>query len=129
MGGDRPGPSDRRVEQVIGGILRAAVLLAAGTVVAGAVPFLLEHGGDRPHYRTFRGEPRDLRTVSGVLEDAVALRAPGILQLGVLLLLVTPVVRVAFAGTAFALQRDLLYVLVSAAVLGTLLFSLLGGRL
>jgi uncharacterized membrane protein len=46
-----------------------------------------------------------------------------IIQLGVLLLIATPVARVAFALVAFAIERDRLYVAVSATVLAVLLFS------
>jgi uncharacterized membrane protein len=46
-----------------------------------------------------------------------------IIQLGILLLIATPVARVAFALVAFAIERDRLYVAVSLIVLAVLLFS------
>jgi uncharacterized membrane protein len=51
------------------------------------------------------------------------------MQLGLLLLIATPVARVAFSVFAFALQRDRLYVVVTLAVLGVLAFSMTGGQL
>jgi uncharacterized membrane protein len=121
--------TDERVELIIGGLLRAGVVLAAAVVVAGAVIYLLRHGSALPHYRVFQGEPADLRRVSGILADALALRGRGVIQLGLLLLIATPVARVAFSVVAFALQRDRLYVVVTLLVLGVLIFSLTGARL
>ncbi len=68
-----------------------------------------------------------MRSIAGIISDALAVRSGGIIQLGLLLLIATPIVRVAFAVVAFALQRDRVYVIVTLIVLGVLLFSLLGG--
>ena len=80
-------------------------------------------------YHAFHGEPADLRGVKGVWIDAFSGDGPGIMQLGLLLLIATPVVRVAFSVVAFAIQRDGLYLAVTLAVLGVLTFSMTGGQL
>jgi len=121
--------TDERVEGIIGNLLRAGVLLAAAVVLLGGGIFLVRHGGELPHYRVFRGEPSDLRTVSGILADALSFRGRNIIQLGILLLIATPVARVAFSVVAFTLERDWLYVVVTLVVLAVLLFSLAGGRI
>ena len=48
------------------------------------------------------------------------------MQLGLVLLIATPVARVAFSVVAYALQRDRAYVAITLIVLAVLLFSLLG---
>ena len=121
--------TDKRMELIIGDLLRAGVVLAAAVVMAGAILYLVRHGYYLPHYRVFRGEPSDLRSVSGIVADALALCGRGVIQLGLLLLIATPVARVAFSVVAFALQRDHLYVVVTLIVLGVLIFSLTGARL
>jgi len=121
--------TDKRMELIIGDLLRAGVVLAAAVVVAGAILYLVRHGHSLPHYRVFREEPSDLRSVSGIVADALALRGRGVIQLGLLLLIATPVARVAFSVVAFALHRDHLYVVVTLIVLGVLIFSLTGARL
>jgi len=120
--------TDQRVEAILGNLLRAGVLIAAAVVVLGGVIYLLRHGSTLPDYRAFRGEPTDLRTFSGILADAAAFRGRGIIQLGLLLLIATPVARVAFSVVAFALERERLYVIVTLTVLAVLLFSLAGGH-
>jgi uncharacterized membrane protein len=118
--------TDEQVEQIVGNLLRGGVLLAAGVVVIGGVLYLIRYGATSPNYHIFHGEPKDLRTLSGIVADAVSLRRRGLIELGLLLLIATPIVRVAFSVFAFALQRDYTYVLITLIVLGVLIYSLLG---
>jgi uncharacterized membrane protein len=67
--------------------------------------------------------------MSGIVKDALAFRGRGLIQLGLLLLIATPVARVAFSAVAFAIQRDRLYVAVTLIVLAVLIYSLTGGHL
>jgi uncharacterized membrane protein len=125
----KQGWTDQQVEQVIGNLLRYGVLTAALVTLAGAVLFLVRHGGEPADYRVFHGEPADLRTVSGVVADALAGRSRGVIQLGLLLLIATPVVRVVFSVFAFGRQRDYLYVVVTLIVLAVLMYSLFAAEL
>jgi uncharacterized membrane protein len=118
------GMSDRRAEAIIGILLRSGVTIAAIMVFAGAIPFLMQHGSAIPNYKTFTGEPSELRSVSGILKASLAFDPAGIIQLGILLLIATPVARVAFSVFAFAEERDWMYVIVTLVVLGLLLYSL-----
>jgi uncharacterized membrane protein len=118
--------TDRRMEMVIGNLLRTGALLSALIVLFGAVIYLVRHGHSPTDYRVFRGEPSDLRSVGGILRDALALRARGIIQLGLLLLIATPVARVGFSIFGFAEERDRMYVVVASIVLLVLAYSLIG---
>ena len=109
--------SDHRVEARIGTLLRIGVMLAATTVALGGAIYLARHGAEMPAYHVFRGEPADLRGVRGIFARAADLRGTGIIQVGLLVLLATPVARVALAAVAFAKQRDRLYVAVTLFVL------------
>jgi uncharacterized membrane protein len=120
--------TEHQVEQCIGNLLRGGVLIAAVVVLLGGILYLVRHGAALPFYESFRGEPEDLRSIPGILADVWALRSRGIIQLGLLLLIATPVARVVCAMVAFALQRDWLYVSVTVIVLSILVYSLLGGH-
>jgi uncharacterized membrane protein len=120
--------TEYEVEQFIGNLLRGGVLLAATVVLLGASLYLVRHGAALPLYGSFQGEPEELRHISGILASAGALHGRGVIQLGLLLLIATPVARVVCAMGAFALQRDWLYVGVTAIVLSVLVYSLLGGH-
>lgn len=115
----------REMEQRLGSLLRAGVSLAALVVLVGGLLYLARHGHERPAYDTFRGEPSDLRTSSGIIRGAFQLRSREIIQFGLLLLIATPIARVAFAAYGFARQRDWLYVGISAMVLCLLLYGIL----
>ncbi len=120
--------TDQQMDIVIGVILRTGVIISALVVLLGGVVYLHKFAFNQPYYRVFHGEPSDLRHITGIIRDAMALRGRGIIQFGLLLLIATPVARVAFSVVAFAFQRDRLYVMVTLIVLGILLFSLIGGR-
>ncbi len=118
--------ADERRSRAVGRLLQAGVTLAAAVVAAGAIPYLLAHGLERPDYSVFRGEPRVLRSAEGVLRDALSGDSRGILQLGILILIATPVARVILLLADFLRDRDGLYVGVTAVVLAVLAYSLLG---
>jgi uncharacterized membrane protein len=120
--------ADQYVEELIGTLLRVGVTLAAAVVLFGGTVYLVRHGLAAPQYHVFVGEPTDLRRLSGIVKDALAFRGRGLIQLGLLLLIATPIARVAFSVAAFALQGDRLYVVVTLIVLAVLIYSLTGGH-
>ncbi len=119
--------SDQQLDQVIGIILRAGVIISALVVFAGGIVYLAHNGWLQPNYRIFHGEPADLRSIAGIISSARELQPSGIIQFGLLLLVATPIVRVAGSVVGFALQEDWVYVMVTVIVLVLLLFSLAGG--
>jgi uncharacterized membrane protein len=121
--------TDQKVEIIIANLLRAGVTLAATVVLIGGAIFLVRHGLEPTHYGFFAGEPSNLRHWSGIVGAALALRGRGIVQLGLLFLIATPVARVAFSACAFALERDWLYVGIATFVLAVLMYSLLGSAI
>jgi len=121
-----PDWNDKRMETLIGILLRTGVFLSAIIVAFGGAIYLVRHANSPTDYRMFRGEPSDLRMIGGILRDAFAPHGRGIIQLGLLVLIATPVARVAFSIVAFAAERDRLYVVVSSLVLLILLYSLIG---
>jgi uncharacterized membrane protein len=117
---------DRRMEVILGNLLRAGVLLSGAVVLAGACVYLSRHAHDTADYRIFRGEPSEFRTIPGVLRSVMNGRGRGLIQLGLLLLIATPIARVAFSIAGFAVEGDRMYVVFTVIVLVILLFSLLG---
>lgn len=122
------GCSERRLDEIVGLLLRTGVLIAAFFVLTGGVLYLMRQNGPIPNYYVFHGEPEELRSVSGVVHAALALRGEGLIQFGLLILIATPIARVAFSLFAFLYQKDWVYVAVTLVVLGLLLYSLLGSH-
>jgi uncharacterized membrane protein len=119
--------NDARMEAIMGRLLQVGVLLSASVVLAGGAMFLRAHAGDRADYRTFVAHPLELRHPASLLGDLLRGDASAIVELGILLLIATPVCRVIFAVVGFAIERDRLYVAISLTVLAVLLFGMLRG--
>jgi len=118
--------TDRRVENIVGGLLRVGVILSAVVVLAGAIVFLAGHWSEPANYRVFQGEPSELRHFRGIIRATLAGRGRAMIQFGLLLLISTPIARVAFSMFGFAEEKDRLYVAFTAIVLVVLLYSLMG---
>ena len=118
--------TDKTIEEIVGTLLRVGVSLSAFVVAIGGAIYLARHGREPANYRVFHGEPSDLRSLSGIVREAFHFRGRGIIQLGLLLLIATPVARVAFSIWGFAEEHDRLYMIFTGIVLIVLLYSLLG---
>jgi uncharacterized membrane protein len=117
---------DHHIEIILGNLLRIGVLISATIVLCGACVYLARHAHEAADYRVFRGEPSDFRTIPGVMQSVLHGRGRGLIQLGLLFLIATPIARVAFSIVGFAMEHDRLYVLFTLIVLAVLLYSFLG---
>ncbi len=124
--GDTGGPrwTDHQIDQVIGRLLQVGVMLAAVvTVIAGAL-YLRQHGVEPAHYETFRGVPATLSSLAGIVHGVAAGQRAAMVQMGLVLLILTPMARVALTLGAFLVQRDRLYVFLTSIVLAVLVYGL-----
>lgn len=118
--------TDRSMQLIVGRLLRLGVAVAAGVTLAGTGLYLARHGGQAADYAVFVRQPAETSRVAGIVREVMSMRGTGMIFLGLLLLIATPVARVAFSVVGFALERDRTYVVVTLIVLAILLFSLLG---
>ena len=116
--------SDHQVEQLVGNLLRIGVLIAAGVTLVGGVFFLLQYGMSRADYHLFTSGPAGLRNLAAIMSGAFHLDSRSMVQLGVVLLIATPIARVMLTLVAFVLQKDRLYTVITTIVLGVLMYSL-----
>ena len=119
--------TDAGIENVVSVLLRTGVLLSATVVLAGGVYYLSRHGGAPANYHRFVGQPSIDRIATEIVGGAFRLRARSVIQFGILLLIATPIARVAVSLVAFVLERDRTYVLITSLVLSVLLISLITG--
>jgi len=117
--------NDQRLETIIGGLLRTGVVLAAAIVALGGLLYLFRFHAAPVNFHTFAVGGADIRTVPGILLSAAHFNSTGLMQFGLVLLILTPVARVALAVVGFALEKDHLYTVVSLIVLVILAFSLI----
>lgn len=117
------------IEQFVSNLLRYGVLLASTLVFVGGILYLIRHGAEPADYQSFQGEPSMFCSPRGVITALLSGYYRGIIQLGLLLLIATPIVRVAFSLFAFVQHRDFTYIIVNLLVLAGLIYSLLGAYL
>lgn len=127
-----------RMELTISYALRAGVLLSAAIILVGISRFALTQ--ETGYARVLPHHLRDILTfhqasgpgffptsVATVVRGAMAGKPYAIILLGMLLLILTPIVRVALSVFFFLAQRDWLYVAITLFVLAVLTFSLFSG--
>jgi|SRR6476619_1818240 uncharacterized membrane protein len=119
--------NDAQLQNSLARVMLTGVLVAAAVMGAGLIWFVATHEGMPPGDHLFSGEPKYFENPVSMLERAVSLKAIGhrrsLIMIGVVLLLINPLIRVAFAAVGFAAQRNRLYTVISLAVLGVLLLS------
>jgi uncharacterized membrane protein len=115
------------IETVISTILRVGVAISIATIMTGIIVTFVNH----PDYFSSRpalGALIDARanytaSFSSVLAGIRQRRGQSIVMLGVLMLIATPVVRVAASVALFAAERDRVYVAITSVVLLLLALS------
>ncbi|HEX4412064.1 MAG TPA: DUF1634 domain-containing protein [Lacipirellulaceae bacterium] len=125
-------PRVRQVELAISNLLRGGVALSMLLIVAGTIVTFAQ----QPSYISQPGELHRLitpglkfpHTLGDLTSELGQLRGEAIVTLGLLVLIATPVMRVAISILAFIYQRDRIFTLITSVVLFLLLLSLVLGR-
>ena len=117
--------SDYDIEAVMGRLLITGVIISGTLILIGGIYYLIQHGFAIPHFKTFRGEPSNLRSVKQIFTGVAHFDSLSIIQLGLLLLIATPIARVIFAVIGFFIEKDFMYVVISLIVLAIIAYSIL----
>ena len=114
---------DQTMVIILSNILRSGVFIAGAIVIIGAFFFLVRHGSEVPNYQIFKPDTFSLSDFKDLFKGIIALRSASIMELGILMLIATPVLRVCFSVLAFIYEEDYLYVVFTIIVLLVLIFS------
>ena len=108
----------RLVNVTVQRVLVAGLAVAAVLILAGLVAALVAH----------HVVPHDVLKVAPALRRAVRMQGDGLLTLGLLMLILTPFLRVVGTALVFVWERDWRYVSITLLVLAVMIASLfLGG--
>lgn len=121
--------NDDRMRDIMGTLLRVGVVTAASLVVIGGILFFIQHTNEIFDYTTFKGEPPRFRQVHLIVKEALNFRGRDVIQLGLLVLIATPVARVIFSLLGFLIEKDWIYVAITSLVLVILSVSLFSNYL
>lgn len=122
-------PVEHATEVRLSQLLTLGTSISAAVILLGLAMYLWRHASERLDFTAFRTHDTELNTPSTILTKAVTLDAIAVMQLGVLLLVLTPIARVAFTLVMFLVRRDWMYVAIAAIVLVVLSLGLVGFRL
>ena len=114
---------DKDLELIIGQLLRYGVLLSSLVVAAGGIVYFIRHGYQQPAFDTFRGEPDKMRKPLEMLKAIGHGEGRPLIAFGLLLLILTPIARIAFSIIGYLLEKDYLYVLITGFVLAVILLN------
>jgi len=116
----------RATELIVSAVLRSGVLISAAVILMGLVLFVVHGaGGGEGGIAATLAFPRSIAQVWAGLRS---LDPISVITLGLLLVILTPVSRVAVSIFAFAMERDWRYVAITALVLTVLVASFLVGE-
>ena len=118
---------DVDMQTIIGKMLRFGVSLSAVITVLGGLLYMFHHQDIVPEYHVFKGVETQYISLSGIFSGVIALNSKAIIQLGVMLLIATPIARVLFSMFAFLLEKDYLYAIITFIVFSVMSFSILTG--
>lgn len=107
-------------------ILRIGVLTSAAVIIIGGILFVIQHPNASFSFKSFAGEPARLRQADVIIKEAFQFRSRSVIQLGILILIATPVLRVIFSFIEFLIHKDWIFVIITAIVITTLFYSLFG---
>ncbi|WP_321436836.1 DUF1634 domain-containing protein [uncultured Bacteroides sp.] len=119
---------DRDLQRIIGTLLRIGVVSASIIALIGGVIYLSVHGMESmPDYSKFHNEAPIYTHLSGIISGVLSLNARSIMQLGVVVLIMTPIMRVICSLFSFGMEKDRMYVIITFVVLSIILFSMFTG--
>ena len=107
--------------------LRLGVGLAAFIAAVGVIVYLIQHGADAmPDYTQFSYtdpafHPADYTTPDGILSGIGEMNSRSWIQAGVIVLILTPVMRVVLSLFDFLRERDWLYAAITSVVLAVII--------
>ncbi|MBD2449374.1 DUF1634 domain-containing protein [Nostoc sp. FACHB-152] len=116
--------SEKNFENLLSNLLKYGVLTASAVVLFGGIIYLVHHGSEPARYQFFRGEPSQFRSLDGIVQALLAGSDRAIIQLGLLLLVATPILRIIISLFAFIKMRNWSFVMITLVVLTSLIYSL-----
>ena len=116
-----------KLSLILSRFMLIGTLVSAALIAAGLAWYLFAHAGQTPGDHIFTGEPIYFRNPVDMLQRTFDLHAHGerlsLAMIGIFLLLLSPLIRVALAGAGFLIEKNRLYAGISGIVVAVLLIS------
>ncbi len=120
--------ADQDIEQFIGLQLRYGVVISSLIVLVGGLLYLGQSGQMAlPAYHEFIGTKAGYTSFGQIFSGIKQINAKAIIQFGVVVLIATPILRIAFSLVGFIFEKDKLYIIITLIVLSVMMVSIFGG--
>ncbi|MDV6167358.1 DUF1634 domain-containing protein [Flavobacterium sp. DG1-102-2] len=117
--------NDKNFQLIIGNLLRYGVWISLAFAALGGVIYLIHHGGELENYSNFVEKDSNLFVViDSVIEGAIQGRGESVIFFGVILLFLTPVLRILLSLMSFILEKDYLYTVITLVVILIIIISI-----
>jgi uncharacterized membrane protein len=110
------------IEKKIGAVLLAGTLFSMAVVLIGGIWYLSQFGNDNVQFELLRSMPKS-RSIDEIWRVALSFTPLGIVELGLLLLVATQLLRVAMLCVFYAIIGDYGFTSISCFVLLVLIYS------
>lgn len=124
----------RDLDIFVGKLLRYGCYTACVITLIGGLIYILQSNGHMPDYRpipghhnSFEGVIAYLRELNTIIPAMFHFDGAAIIQFGVVVLIATPIMRVAFSALAFLAEKDYLYVGITLLVLAIIVANMVFG--
>ena len=116
------------MQLLLGRVLRAGTIISVSIVFIGGIIYLYRHGQSVADYSVWNGVPVFIQHAGSLVNGAFDFRGQAIIQIGIILLVATPIMRVIFSTIGFVLEKDYIYTGISILVLLIILASMISGH-
>ena len=108
--------NDDKLEFILGNLLKIGVIVSGLVTLIGAILFLFQHGLETPNYHEFKPHVFNFSDLNTFFSEIIAFQSQAIMELGLLILIATPILRVLLSVIAYSFQKDYMYILFSGFV-------------
>ncbi|WP_374172564.1 DUF1634 domain-containing protein [Flavobacterium tructae] len=115
---------EKDFQTIIGNLLRYGVWISLSVAFIGGIVYLLHHHADIEDYSVFRENDRNIfEVISAIYQGVIQGNGESLIFFGIILLFLTPVLRVLLSLFSFLLEKDYLYVGITLIVIVIILIS------
>jgi uncharacterized membrane protein len=109
---------DRDMQLLLGQVLRAGTVLSISIVFFGGIIYLYRHGHSVANYSTFIKIPDFVAHFPGIFYNASSLKGQAIIQIGIILLIATPILRVLCSAIDVGISMLVLFIIFMSMLSG-----------
>ena len=109
---------------LISQLIISIIFVSSLLVLIGGTLYLIHHGHDTVSFQKFQGEPVTYTSFMGICKAALSLSARGLIELGLLFMVMGQAIRVLLTLILFALEKDKIFILISLFILIIMIYSL-----